>query len=590
MLNWGHFFGGQVTCEFPFIVLMIIGYCFAKLGAITFDGSIVLAKICIEVFLPCYIFIQICQATTVDYLIQNGAVIVSQCFLMLIAFTASYIYAILMKVDVRYKWTLIAIATISEIKFMNYLLVGSFCYHVDDKSKVETAYCSKLNYFNYSHMFFQNIISWYLFFIAIRKDREHWRTIVEVGRDIAKAYETELVIDSSSSSEDEQEEEKLAIIKRKSKDNSGKNGVKNKELKEDKEANQQYGTSQYSKDCKYELTKGYKETEQGFLKNITPEDDKDNNKVHEDYFGEKDEHSVNNSRDNGNNKGKVKPQEIELQEKDDSKIKSNNKKDNSKDNFNSKDNKDKMEAEEKKQRKRELRELRKQEEQKLKREKQIMYDLYQQNMEVPKDNNTLHAPPEFFEEVEKYYCAHLQKTKADIKPWWYKLSYVLLGPCQIALFTGFIVGFISVVRTWIFNTTGAQFIFYDTINSIGNAHLVVNYLLIGANLHLLKQHEFTFRFRKIDHFALLILKCLILPFLGLLYVFIAKEVNNINRVVLFNAYIQWITPTSIDIITMVQAKEINSKDTAISVFIQWVWLLCISTFAVNSPMLRILGF
>eukprot|EP00340_Litonotus_pictus_P005715 CAMPEP_0170517846 /NCGR_PEP_ID=MMETSP0209-20121228/3688_1 /TAXON_ID=665100 ORGANISM="Litonotus pictus, Strain P1" /NCGR_SAMPLE_ID=MMETSP0209 /ASSEMBLY_ACC=CAM_ASM_000301 /LENGTH=414 /DNA_ID=CAMNT_0010803199 /DNA_START=641 /DNA_END=1885 /DNA_ORIENTATION=- len=241
-----------------------------------------------------------------------------------------------------------------------------------------------------------------------------------------------------------------------------------------------------------------------------------------------------------------------------------------------------------KQRKREAKQIKKREEESLKREKQLMYDEYERNLEVSKDNNTLYADSDFFAKVQAYFDSHLHKHKSDIKPWWYKLSYVLFGPCQIAMFTGFCVGFMSGIREWVFDKKGAQFIFYETIYSIGNSHLVVAYLAIGANFYMTKNHEFSFKFRKVDHIALLVWRCLILPFLGVLYASIAYNANEDNKVVAFNAFIQWITPTSIDIITMVQAKEINTRDACISCAIQWVYLLIINTFAAVSPALRVI--
>lgn len=591
-MNWGHFFGGQITCEFPFLVIMLIGYFFAKLGAITYDGCIVLAKLSIEVFLPCYIFIQVCRSTTKSYIEENAAVIISQLIIMTLSFSAAFIYATLSKIDVRYKWTFIALVTITEVKYLNYLQVSSFCYHVLDKNPTEITYCSKIDDSNYSHMFFQGIFSWYIFFYGIRRDREHWRTIVEVGRDIAKAYETAIVLDDESSS-DEEEEESL-IRKRKSttksrKDTKEENDKKDFDLEKDniiQKKDEELNKNEIKETVQEHLETnrlGVKETERNLIKqdsnNLNPQE----SEMNQLNTNVKKVDELNNSKLSK----KSKIQAVD-QQKTDTELKNNDaiNKDNKVDSNQSKNKDRKLSKAEQK----EAKKQKKIDDEKLKKEKQAMYDEFDVNLLTRKDNTTLQANTDFYEKVEEYYHLHLHKHKSDIKPWWYKASYVIFGPCQIALFTGFIVGFITVIRNWCFNKTGAQFIFYETLNQIGNSHLVVNYLIIGANFFIFKQHEYSFRFRKMDHVALLIFKCLILPFLGVLYVFICHEINDSNRAVLFNAYVQWITPSSIDIITMVQAKEINNKDSCINVAIQWAWLLCINTFIVNSPMLRILGF
>jgi len=519
-MNYGHFYGGVLTCTFPFCILIFIGWFFSKLGAITYEGSVVLSKLCIEVFLPCYIFIQVCKSTTTDHLEANAAVIVSQLFIMVISVIIAYFFVKIFKVDVRSKWTFISIASISEVKFMNYLVVNTFCYHTETNyTEGEMTYCNNMEEYAYSHMFFQIFISWYFLYLGIRKDREHWRTIVEVGRDIAKAYETELIIDDSSESSEDEEEVN---------DNNVFNN--NKETQENKQNDGEAPIK--TEEVNIELADKREE-------NLNKDLQTEQNRI-------------------------IERNEESKSRKELSKLK--------------------------KEKSREIKQAKKNEEDKLKKEKQIMYDEYQKNLQIEKDNNSLHATQEFYDKVREYYDSHLHKHKSDVKPWHYKLSYIMFGPCQIAMFTGFIVGFISTIRTWVFNKTGAQFIFYETINSIGNSHLVVNYLIIGANFHFIKKYEYSFSFRKIDHVFLLVFKCIFLPFLGLLYLYIAKEVGDSIKPSLFNAYLQWVMPTSIDIITMVQAKEINVRDACINTALQWGWYSVVNTFAAFSPSLKIIGF
>lgn len=52
---------------------------------------------------------------------------------------------------------------------------------------------------------------------------------------------------------------------------------------------------------------------------------------------------------------------------------------------------------------------------------------------------------------------------------WKEILYILFQSPLIALFTGFVVGFIRVIRVWIFDTTTPVYLFYDTFNNIGNS-------------------------------------------------------------------------------------------------------------------------
>lgn len=552
MFHFGHFFGGLITTEFPFVILIFLGWFFSKLGAINWEGSVVLSKLSIEVFLPCYIFLHICRSTSVDFIEANASVIVAQVFIMAISFCVAWLYCTLAKVDIRYKWSYIAAATITEVKFLNYLQVNSFCYHMkkDYANTTESSYCTDLIEYNYTHMFFQSFITWYFFYYGMRRDREHWRTIVDVGRDIAKAYETELIIDDSSSDEDSEEEEKIKSYKKRS--------IEQREEKIRNDMENSRNSYVNNKDINIEMKN--KEGE-------NPDDKPFETEVHliKNADGQV---NIESERDY-----KEKPQEKSY------------------DNLGAKyDNEHrKTHKEMNKEKKRRIREEQREEHDKLKREKQVMYDLYKDNLAVPKENTSLHADSDFFQKVEEYFATHLNKHKSDVKPWWYKLSYVLFGPCQIAMFCGFIGGFITDVREWIFNQKGGQFMFYETINSIGNSHLVIGYLLIGANFHIAKQAEYTFRWRKSDHFWLLLYKCILLPFIGLIYLHIIGDTGGENRISEFNAYIQWLTPSSIDLIMIVQAKENSTKDLCINMAIQWVWLLVVNTFAAFSPALKILG-
>lgn len=170
--NWGHFYGGQISCEIVFILLMLVGYAFAKLEIITYEGLVSMSKLAMEVFLPVYVFIYVCKSTSRDLLKINAEVIISQLVLIAFCVCIAYTFSKLTKMDIRYRWTFVSIASISEIKYMNHLNVGTFCYHLKVQNSEETTYCNNLENYNYSHMFFQYLISWYILYYGIREDRK----------------------------------------------------------------------------------------------------------------------------------------------------------------------------------------------------------------------------------------------------------------------------------------------------------------------------------------------------------------------------------------------------------------------------------
>lgn len=89
------------------------------------------------------------------------------------------------------------------------------------------------------------------------------------------------------------------------------------------------------------------------------------------------------------------------------------------------------------------------------RKKQI-YRIYRE-YETGKTSNTLYAKPEFFNKIVPYYKSH---HKLEKHPFWRRLLYILLKAPLIAMFTGFIVGFITPIKEWIFYKDGAQYVIY----------------------------------------------------------------------------------------------------------------------------------
>jgi predicted permease len=70
---------------------------------------------------------------------------------------------------------------------------------------------------------------------------------------------------------------------------------------------------------------------------------------------------------------------------------------------------------------------------------------------VKTEDKILKATGSFYDKVMPFY-------DEEKKVWWREMIYVLMRPPLIAMFTGFIVGFITPVQTWIFNTNSAVFV------------------------------------------------------------------------------------------------------------------------------------
>jgi hypothetical protein len=110
-------------------------------------------------------------------------------------------------------------------------------------------------------------------------------------------------------------------------------------------------------------------------------------------------------------------------------------------------------------------------------------------------------------------------------------------------------------------------------------------LIIGANLYLNDQKDNKVRISRRDMLASLTIKSLFLPFIGVIFSVIATNQIPFNRALIFTAFIQWIIPTSIDIIAIIQLKEINVKDACVLLFFQWIIFVCLSNFIHIPPFL-----
>jgi hypothetical protein len=116
--------------------------------------------------------------------------------------------------------------------------------------------------------------------------------------------------------------------------------------------------------------------------------------------------------------------------------------------------------------------------------------------------------------------------------------------------------------------------------------------VIGANIYIVKyflikeRERYDIDFKKSEYLAIMIIKCLVLPFLGVIFAYISFSIIPDNRALIFTAFIQWLLPTSIDIMAIVQSKEVNGKNTAIVIVAQWIWFVLLNNFIVIPAFLK----
>ena len=184
----------------------------------------------------------------------------------------------------------------------------------------------------------------------------------------------------------------------------------------------------------------------------------------------------------------------------------------------------------------------------------------------------------FFSEINKFQSIKFFETSNSQKE---LLNLIFRSPF-IGLILAFIVGFIRVLREWIYDTTTPVFLFFDTFNTIGSCNILLNYIIIGANLipsmNLNKKKSYA-QIRMLDYIVHLIIKVIIMPFIGVIYCYILKKkFIDDNKVLLWTCFIQWLIPSSLDVMTISQVNDANCKFVAYCIFIQLICQMIINNF------------
>lgn len=179
MIIYADLMGGMISCQFPYLVLIFAGWLFAKLDLINKDGNVAFSKLSIEIFLPVYLFVQILRGTSADIISKNYLIILSELFQMLVGFLLAFLYVWISKMDIRGRFSFIALACFNDIKKLHLLLTKTFCYHMKNQNAKEKEFCSSTNItdYGYCHLFFQSVVIWYVAEQILRRESKKQKVI-----------------------------------------------------------------------------------------------------------------------------------------------------------------------------------------------------------------------------------------------------------------------------------------------------------------------------------------------------------------------------------------------------------------------------
>ena len=465
-LPYGKFIGALITSQIPYAFMIFCGFFFGKVGLIQKEGLFAFSKMNIEIFLPIYLFIQVCRSTYTYNFEENGVIIISFIFYFVISFIICFIYCLISKMDLRYRFTFILLTSVIDVKRLHYLYINSYCYLLENKLDKEKTFCNKILDYSYIHVFFQGLVIWFIAYNLIKMDKAYENQAIEVWDNIHIKINTE----ENDLLNDNQKEEK--------KDEEKKDEEKKEENIEKKtEENELLKSNRYTKS----------EIEEA--KNIY------------------NSYAINNKN---NIENTDQPNENDLN----------------------------------------------------KTEEMINFQGRQS----------------FYSKISKYQKIRFFQTN-NIKK---ELLLLIFNSPFIGLIIAFIVGFIRVIREWIYDTTTPVYLFFDTFNTIGNCNILLGFLMVGANLF----HENTINkknsnalIRIIDYIIHLIIKVIILPFLGIVFCYVVKKkFIKDNKVLIWACFIQWLLPSSIDIMAITQVNDANCKFVAFSICFQLVFQMLINNF------------
>ena len=181
MIIYADLMGGMISCQFPYILLILGGYMFTKLDLIHREGNISFSKLSIEMLLPVYLFIQVLRGTTADIISKNYLIILSEIFMMLTGLLFGALYIWIAKMDVRSRFSFLALLCFNDIKKLHFLLTKTFCFHLKTQTPVEKEFCSNLTDYGFVHLFFQGICIFYVAEYFLRKESKKLKLLSELN-------------------------------------------------------------------------------------------------------------------------------------------------------------------------------------------------------------------------------------------------------------------------------------------------------------------------------------------------------------------------------------------------------------------------
>jgi hypothetical protein len=104
------------------------------------------------------------------------------------------IYIFVTKMDKRYRFSWLALLCFCDIRRVHYLISNSFCYHLTNKTPEEKTWCGDVLGNNYSQLFFQQVIMWYIGLNLVRLDRFCYNKFIDAKKVIEKKDESILYL------------------------------------------------------------------------------------------------------------------------------------------------------------------------------------------------------------------------------------------------------------------------------------------------------------------------------------------------------------------------------------------------------------
>lgn len=487
---FSHLLGSLLSAQVPYLFMILSGFFFGKIRLISKQALLSFAQMNIDIFLPTYLFILVGKCSFTYNFLQNWIIILSFLFYTGISFLLSYLWCIITKIDLRYRYTFIILTCFVDIKRLYFLYIKSFCFLYDNKTINDKEFCSDIQVHAYLPTFFQGLLIWYLGFNLLRIDAAYlketkclWDKVKEVIQ-----FKANNLIELQPLNND---------IK-KDKDNSTAN-----------------------------LYQDLQEIQGIQLNNfVKPKPDKQNSHIHISEDKTKN-HSTSliTHFDNGPEKEQINK----------------------------------------------------------------IFSEYKIN------NNTLssyeiYASVNFYAKIRKYHRISIRKYKQTYK----EVMFTFFQSPVFGLFIGFIIGFVRAIREWIFDTTTPVYLFYDTFNNIGNCNILLGFLIIGGAsiIDLSKDQKEENAYPKVrikDYFAHLVIKVIIMPFLGIIFIYVLKEkYYKDNNVLLWTCFIQWMIPTSLDVVNIICSLNINYRFLGICLLSQYIFLIIGNNLINVSTFLKII--